>query len=360
MSTYIGFSVNSNRQIEHFERIEKGYSLSSSIGEFFVRQAKQALEGAYVPKEDVYCMPCEDASNNKCIERFIKDTVRNGRLPYVEHFQFPLRDIAFVYEKMSGYENHRIENIQRNLQKIKADPKQKRELNAYRSFHQAKEKDLYNRVITAVGTSQGILLFNDTARGIQYAQKYLQHVGDNFFSPVYKDADKLQIYYFSTSNVALIKEAQKCSNMFEHNPYKTFIPSKTHFLDPNIMANYPPKAEYSMNPTLECYNDLVDRLNLRTHSLNYNIGMLDRIYKTGKIGNLKDDIRFKHKNSFASLDERIQKSYVGRQDDTLLRNSLQRTVRDTAKRILQTQYEARGYESPKQEKKKKTNNKINL
>ena len=62
------------------------------------------------------------------------------------------------------------------------------------------------------------------AGGIQCAQKYLQHIGDNFFSPVYRDADKLQIYYFSTSNINLIKEASKCSNMFEHG-LKKDIPS---------------------------------------------------------------------------------------------------------------------------------------
>ena len=238
------------------------------------------------------------------------------------------------------------------LQKAKDNPLLKKQLNAYRAFHQEKEKDIYNRVITAINTNQGVLMFNDTGRGIQCAQKYLQHIGDNFFSPVYRDADKLQIYYFSTSNINLIKEASKCSNMFEHGLKKIYLPQKAHFLDSNMIANYTPAVECSMAPSLECYNQLAEKLNLGKSQKNYNIGVLDRICKTGQIGNLEKDSRFNHQNSFVSLDERIRLSYVGKQDSTLLKNALERTIKDTAKRILQTDYAVRGYEPPKQEKKK--------
>lgn len=133
-------------------------------------------------------MSYEGTTQPKDIERFIKEAIRDGALLYTTHF--PLRDIAFVHENISSYSNHGIDGIQKILQKAKDDPQLKRQLNAYRTFHQEKEKDIYNRVITAINTSQGVLMFNDTGRGIQYAQKYLQHIGDNFFSPVYKDADK--------------------------------------------------------------------------------------------------------------------------------------------------------------------------
>lgn len=43
---------------------------------------------------------------------------------------------------------------------------------------------------------------------------------------------------------------------------------------------------------------------------------------------------------------------MGKQDGTLLKNALERTIKDTAKRILQTDYAVRGYEPPKQEKKR--------
>ena len=308
------------------------------------------LKGSYIPKEEVYLIPYQGAVQPGNIERFIKDMTHNGGLSCATHF--PLRDIAFVYENTSPYGIHNVDSIQRMLQKAKDNPLLKKQLNAYRAFHQEKEKDIYNRVITAINTNQGVLMFNDTGRGIQCAQKYLQHIGDNFFSPVYRDADKLQIYYFSTSNINLIKEASKCSNMFEHGLKKIYLPQKAHFLDSNMIANYTPAVECSMAPSLECYNQLAEKLNLGKSQKNYNIGVLDRICKTGQIGNLEKDSRFNHQNSFVSLDERIRLSYVGKQDGTLLKNALERTIKDTAKRILQTDYAVRGYEPPKQEKKK--------
>ena len=143
--------------------------------------------------------------------------------------------------------------------------------------------------------------------------------------------------------------------MFEHVEHglkKIYLPQKAHFLDSNMIANYTPAVECSMAPSLECYNQLAEKLNLGKSQKNYNIGVLDRICKTGQIGNLEKDSRFNHQNSFVSLDERIRLSYVGKQDGTLLKNALERTIKDTAKRILQTDYAVRGYEPPKQEKKK--------
>ena len=191
---------------------------------FFSGRQNWPLKGSYIPKEEVYLIPYRGAVQPGNIERFIKDMTHNGGLSCATHF--PLRDIAFVYENTSPYGIHNVDSIQRMLQNTKRQSPAEKQLNAYRAFHQEKEKDIYNRVITAINTNQGVPMFNDTGRGIQCAQKYLQHIGDNFFSPVYRDADKLQIYYFSTSNINLIKEASKCSNMFEHGLKRYTFPKR--------------------------------------------------------------------------------------------------------------------------------------
>lgn len=54
-----------------------------------------------------------------------------------------------------------------------------------------------------------------------------------------------------------------------------------------MIANYTPAVECSMAPSLECYNQLAEKLNLGKSQKNYNIGVLDRICKTGQIGNLE-------------------------------------------------------------------------
>ena len=57
MSTYIGFNLNSNRQIEHFQTIENRYGINSDGGKFLFGQAELALKGSYIPKEEVYLIP---------------------------------------------------------------------------------------------------------------------------------------------------------------------------------------------------------------------------------------------------------------------------------------------------------------
>ena len=78
MSTYIGFNLNSNRQIEHFQTIENRYGINSDGGKFLFGQA------------EVYLIPYQGAVQPGNIERFIKDMTHNGGLSCATHF--PLRD----------------------------------------------------------------------------------------------------------------------------------------------------------------------------------------------------------------------------------------------------------------------------
>lgn len=53
MSTYIGFNLNSNRQIEHFQTIENRYGINSDGGKFLFGQAELALKGSYIPMQHI-------------------------------------------------------------------------------------------------------------------------------------------------------------------------------------------------------------------------------------------------------------------------------------------------------------------
>ena len=57
MSTYIGFNLNSNRQIEHFQTIEKRDFINSYCVKFLFGQAEVALKVSYIPKEEVDLIP---------------------------------------------------------------------------------------------------------------------------------------------------------------------------------------------------------------------------------------------------------------------------------------------------------------
>ena len=53
MSTYIGFNLNSNRQIEHFQTIENRYGINSDGGKFLFGQAELALKGTFKKMSDI-------------------------------------------------------------------------------------------------------------------------------------------------------------------------------------------------------------------------------------------------------------------------------------------------------------------
>lgn len=344
---FIGFNLDRNKQIESYKLLENPHTAPYDPGDFFLGEGKEALNGSFVPEEEVYCIPYPEKNKPENAERFIKDMITEKRLAEAVHF--PLRDLAFVYENKPILARRSI------IEKMLNNPLLRKQLDAYREYHQEREQDIYNKVITAVKTNQGLLLFDDTARGLRCAEKYLEYICDNFFSPMYKDADKLQVYYFSTSNICLIKEAQKAPKMFSLGPETEFIPQKANFLSSEITANYTPAVECSMAPNLDCYREITRALQVRESSQNKNIGWLDQICKTGNITDMRNNEDFAHINSFVGLYEKNLRFRLGNQDNTLLTDKLEAAIKDTAKRILQNKYVVRGYELPKQKPDQKRN-----
>uniref|UniRef100_UPI00359C6B50 DUF6047 family protein n=1 Tax=Bacteroides ovatus TaxID=28116 RepID=UPI00359C6B50 len=353
---FIGFSLNENKQIKDYRMLRNPYTSQYDPGNFFFEQARESLKGSYVPKEDIYCIAYPEKEENA--EKFIKEMIRDKTLYKAVHF--PLRDIAFVYEN-NPYPSlsscHVIEGV---LKKALQNPEIKRRLIAYHQYHQDREDDISNRVITAIRTNQGILLFDDTYHGLHCAESYLKYICDHFFSPIYKDAEKLQVYYFSTTNANLVSRAQECPQMFTLDTKKTFLPSKAGFMDSKTIAGFKPSIECDMFPDLSGYKEMLRVLQVRENSACHNIGVLDQIYKTGVLKNLDQDSSFIHLNSFQSLHNQIWQSYLIMQDNTLLKDSLIRAVKDTAKRILQNDYQVRGYELPVPEIKRAKKNSLKI
>lgn len=305
---YIGFSLDADKQIKSYQMLENHYTAQYDPGNFFFEQARNALKGAYVPKEEVYCIAYSGKYGDVDARRFIKEMIRDKTLSKAVHL--PLRDIAFVYENNPYSHFSSFHIIEDMLKRAQYDTGLKRRLNAYRQYHQNKESDIDSKVITGVKTHQGILLFDDTQRGLQCAEKYLKYVCDNYFSPIYKDADKLQVYYFSTTNVNLVRKAQKCTQMFTLDEKRTFLPQKADFLDSNIVTGYKPNIDCDMYPDLSGYKEILRTLNMKENMSCHNIGILDRFCKTGEIEHLDQDDRFNHLKSFQSLHDQMCNSYL--------------------------------------------------
>ena len=147
------------------------------------------------------------------MESLVRDIIDRGAWPSDDHQR--LRDIGFVHETADSYRrtdsrDFIVGELERTLHNGRAG----RLLEAYHDFHRSREKDTGNRVLTAIQTGQGVLLFDDTGRGLERAESYLQYNADNFFSPIHRNTDKLGVYYFSTDNARLVEKARECGSMF--------------------------------------------------------------------------------------------------------------------------------------------------
>lgn len=355
----IMFSVDEQKRVVDYRIItENSINTDLLCGKYFYRQAQLALTGAYVPGETIYYKPFDVKSAEGRAINF-PDNLVNRNLTDTPD-AIPLRQLTFVYENHPG-EPEQLSGMESWMEIMRNEPELQKEVRDYEQYHVEREKDIAGRTVTAIRTDKGVLLFNDSGRGIQCVTDYLQDMANRYFSPDFKNLESLQMYYFGTSNPDLVEESRQCASMFSADNPHQFIPSKAHFLDNRIMEGISPAIKCTMIPDRENYRAFVKTFGLEESHKNLNIALLDDICKNGLIDyRYKEHPGFFHKNSFDGILNKLQNSFVHEPTHQFLKNTLHDVARDTAKRILQTQYEVRGYESPKQEKKKKTNNKIKL
>lgn len=354
------FSVDDQKRlVSYCVLTENGISTDLSCGKYLCREARLALAGAYVPDETIYYKPFDIKPSEGETGNFPENLVNRNLTDKLG--AIPLRQLAFVYENHPG-ELEQLSDMESWMDMTRHEPELQRTVNAYEQYHTEREKNIAARTVTAVQTDQGVLLFNDSGRGLQCVTDYLQDMANRYFSPDFKHLESLRMYYFSTSNQNLVQESRQCASMFSADSPRQFIPSKARFLDNRIMEGISPAIECAMAPERESYRSFAKTFGLEESHKNLNIALLDDICKNGLIEyRYKEHPGFSHKNSFDGILNKLQDSFVHEPAHQFLKNTLHDVARDTAKRILQTQYEVRGYESPEQEKKKKkTTNKINL
>lgn len=97
-------------------------------------------------------------------------------------------------------------------------------LEAYIHYHSEKMDNTRERTVTAIQSGNGVLLFDDTGRGIHCMERYLQYLADNYFSPALRGVDSLEIYYFSTANNIIVEDSRQCAAMFTPEMPHCFIP----------------------------------------------------------------------------------------------------------------------------------------
>ena len=160
---------------------------------------------------------------------------------------------------------------------------------------------------------------------------------------IHRNTDKLGVYYFSTDNARLVEKARECGRMFAPDDRCSFIPARAEFLRADILRVCKPAVECDMSPDLARYREMLKTFKLMENETPFNIGILDRLCRTGDLDEIPENRNFRHSCSFSSLRSQMSHSFLSSQADTLLGNSMRQAVSDTARRILQNEYDVRGY-----------------
>ena len=316
-------------------------------GNYLREQAELALGGTYIPEETIYCLQI-DKDIDMDTPSVIHEVMYNGELEELPSIS--LRSLVFAHEiSARGLPRHMFDTVAL-LERINDNADTAKVLEAYIQYHSEKMDNTRERTVTAIQSGNGVLLFDDTGRGIQCMERYLQYLADNYFSSALRGVDSLEIYYFSTANNIIVEDSRQCAVMFTPEMPHCFIPSEAVYYPKDLMKDHSPSVRCSMKPDKSDYDNFLSRFNLDRSELMTDIARLDEIYKNG-IDISKPGYGFIHENSFEKILEKLTHSYLKKSEHLPLSEALQKTAKDVAGRILQTEYNVRVYESSKPEKK---------
>lgn len=204
------------------------------------------------------------------------------------------------------------------------------------------------RTVSAVRTDKGVLLFDDSGRGLQCLESYLQYHADRYFSPELHGLEKLETYHFSTSDKGISDTAGRCATMFTPQGRHEFVPQKAHYLPDSLVAGLRPSAVCPMHADGEAFWRFVKTFGLHATDEANEIAALTGIRARG----LSDPGQLEkvsvHRAGFHSLYER-RKACLER-NDPMMYKALGQASRDMAERILRTEYKVREHVPPIQGK----------
>lgn len=176
-------------------------------GDYLLRQAELALGGAYVPDESVFCLAGAERTDDGLPE-LLDNYIREGDIRDLP--SIGLRSLTFIHETTGDGLPEGMWAILEKTGRLADNPDNRKMLEAYHAYHEKRENALPGRTLSAVRTDKGVLLFDDSGRGLQCLEGYLQYHADRYFSPELHGLEKLDVYHFSTSDKC-ISDAAKVS-----------------------------------------------------------------------------------------------------------------------------------------------------
>ena len=240
-------------------------------GNYLREQAELALGGTYIPEETIYCLQM-DKDIDMDTPSVIHEVMYNGELEELPSIS--LRSLVFAHEiSARGLPIHMFDTVAL-LERINDSADTAKVLEAYIHYHSEKMDNTRERTVTAIQSGNGVLLFDDTGRGIHCMERYLQYLADNYFSSALRGVDSLEIYYFSTANNIIVEDSRQCAAMFTPEMPHCFIPSEAVYYPKDLMKDHSPSVRCSMKPDKSDYDNFLSRFNLDRSELMTDIARL--------------------------------------------------------------------------------------
>ena len=314
-------------------------------GDYLLRQAELALGGAYVPNESVYCLAGAERTDDGLPE-LLDDYIREGNirdLPSID-----LRSLTFIHETTGGGLPEGMWAILEKTEQLLDSPDNRKILEAYHAYHEKRENALPERTLSAVRTDKGVLLFDDSGRGLQCLEGYLRYHADRYFSPELHGLEKLEVYHFSTSDKGISDAAKRCAFMFTLQGRREFVPQKACYLPDSLVAGLHPSAGCPMHADGEAFRRFVKTFDLNATDEANEIAALTGIRARGLSNPGQLEKVSVHRAGFRSLYERRQACLE--RNDIVMYRALGQASMNMAERILRTEYKVREHVSPIQGK----------
>lgn len=314
-------------------------------GDYLLRQTELALGGAYVPNESVFCLADAERTDDGLPE-LLDDYIRKDDIRELPSFD--LRSLTFLHETTEGGLPEGMWAILERTEQLLDDPDTRKALEAYHGYHERRENALPERTVSAVRTDKGVLLFDDSGRGLQCLESYLQYHADRYFSPELHGLEKLETYHFSTSDKGISDTAGRCAAMFTPQGRHEFIPRKARYLPGSLVTGLRPSAGCPMHADGEAFRRFVKTFGLNATDEANEIAALIEIRARGVSDPGQLEKVSVHRAGFHSLSE--QRQACLKRNDIVMCRALGQASRDMAERILRMEYKVREHVPPIQGK----------
>lgn len=322
------------------------------LSSYLTEQVNIAFNGTFIPNERIYCIEYPERLP-RC--NALQDALEWKQNPYLKKKArcFRLQEVAFLFDEVKDSEDYvNVEYLKERLELLRINSADKTRLENFVKLQNERESNDHNRPLTAIASGDKMLPFDDSGRGVQAVQSYLQYIADHYFDRENEQLNRLELYYFRTSDKSMIDLARKCCTWFDpsimnaEHKLPLFKPERAVYQDRQGLNNSYLIEECDMEAHWQDYHVFMEKFRLKPLSRNENIANLLMIADKGvpMSGKLFNEKSFVHCQEFRGVFNRIQ--HFTHEGICIPEDILQNQAKEMARRILIQQYDIRSFSYP--------------